>query len=125
MGTTFSQQLSKETKVSATNLSPNGIDEFCNGCTDSPSSKKFKTLHTSADKVMLLFPFDRKGTLLDDFQERGTTFNAQRWFETLTKLMKANKSKRPGKLYLDVIMLYDNARLHTAKAKKELLQKFK
>ncbi len=93
--------------------------------TDSPPPKKFKTLHTSAGKVLLSFFFDSEGPLLVDFLEHGARINAHRYCETLLKLRNALKSKRPGKLSRGVILLHDNARPHTANLTKGCLQKFK
>ncbi|GBM92751.1 Mariner Mos1 transposase [Araneus ventricosus] len=74
---------------------------------------------------MLSFFFDHEGLLLIDFLEHGARVNAQLYSETLTKLRKAMKPKHPSKISRGVILLHDNARPHTAKAAKELLQKFK
>ncbi|GBN42211.1 Mariner Mos1 transposase [Araneus ventricosus] len=93
--------------------------------TDSPPPKKFRALQTSAGKAMLSFFFDHEEPLLIDLLEHGARVNAQLYSVTLTKLRKAMKSKHPSKISRGVILLHDNARPHTAKAAKELLQKFK
>ena len=72
---------------------------------------------------MLTFFFDQHGPLLIDFLQRGTTVNAQRHSQTLTTLHI--KSKSPSKLTRRVILLHDNAILHTANTITTLLQKFK
>nr|CAH7765296.1 unnamed protein product [Callosobruchus chinensis] len=62
---------------------------------DSPKPKKFKAT-LSAGKVMATVFWDRHGVLLVDFMPRGTTINAARYCETLEKLRRAIKNKRPG-----------------------------
>ena len=89
------------------------------------TTKNPKVIHTSAGKVILTFFFDQDGPLLIDFQQRGTTVNAQGYSQTLTTLRQAFKSKRPGKLTRLVFLLHDNARPHTANTITALLQKFK
>lgn len=119
--TTFSQQLLPVTKVGATSLSPNRNRKVCNEQADSPPPKKFKILHIITGEVKLLFFFDSRSPLLVDFLEHGATVNAQWYLETLTKLRKAIKLKRPCKLSSVVIVLH-NARRHTAKVTKKRLQ---
>jgi hypothetical protein len=58
--------------------------------------------------------FDCKGPLLVEFLEHWVTINVQRYEDTLQKLRRAIKSKSPGMLPNGIILLDDNARLHTA-----------
>jgi hypothetical protein len=53
--------------------------------------------------------------LLVDFMERGTTINAERYCETLTKLRRAIQNRRRGMLSTGVVFLHDNARPHTVR----------
>jgi hypothetical protein len=48
--------------------------------------------------------------LLVDFMKRGTTINAERYCETLTKLRRAIQNGRCGMLSAGVVFLHDNAR---------------
>lgn len=89
----------------------------------SPKPKKFKQT-LSAGKVMATVFWDRKGVLLVDFMPKGTTINAERYCQTLEKLRRAIKNKRPGMLTKGVSFHHDNARPHTANQTKELLSKF-
>lgn len=89
----------------------------------SPKPKKFKAT-LSAGKVMATVFWDRHGVLLVDFMPRGTTINADRYVETLEKLRRAIKNKRPGMLTKGVNFHHDNARPHTANKTTELLRKF-
>lgn len=90
---------------------------------DSPKPKKFKAT-LSAGKVMATVFWDRHGVLLVDFMPRGTTINAARYCETLEKLRRAIKNKRPGLLSKGVKFHHDNARPHTANVTLDLLKKF-
>lgn len=88
----------------------------------SPKPKKFKT-QVSAGKVMVTAFFDHEGLLLADFKEPGVNISAAHYKDTLDKLHKAIKAKRPGKLSQGVILLHDNARPHVAKIVQETLAK--
>lgn len=79
----------------------------------SPSPKKFK-LSPSAGKVMLTVFWDSRGVLLLDFLPKGETINSARYQETLKKLARSIRLKRPD--LQDVILHHDNARPHTANA---------
>jgi histone-lysine N-methyltransferase SETMAR len=79
----------------------------------SPSPKKFK-LSPSAGKVMITVLWDSRGVLLLDFLPKGETVNSARYQETLKKLARSIRLKRPD--LQDVILHHDNARPHTANA---------
>jgi len=64
------------------------------------------------------------GVLLVDFMPRGTTINAARYCETVEKLRRAIKNKRPGLLTIGVKIQYDNARPHTANVNIDLIKTF-
>ncbi|KAJ4428268.1 E3 ubiquitin-protein ligase mib1, partial [Periplaneta americana] len=85
--------------------------------------RKFKQT-VSTQKVMATVFWDRKGVLLLDFMPKGTTINANRYCETLRKLWRAIQNKRRGMLSRGVVLLHDNARLHTAASTRELLDQF-
>jgi hypothetical protein len=83
--------------------------------THSPNKpKKFK--QTSARKPMAAVSWDRKGVLLVEFMQQGTTITSEVYFETLKKLHRAIQNKRHGMLTPSVlvVLLHDNASLHTA-----------
>jgi len=79
----------------------------------SPSPKKFK-LSPSAGKVMITVFWDIQGVLFLDFLPKGKTINSARYQETLKKLARCIRRKRPN--LQDVILHHDNARPHTAQA---------
>jgi histone-lysine N-methyltransferase SETMAR len=79
----------------------------------SPSPKKFK-LSPSAGKVMITVFWDSRGVLLLDFLPKGETINSVRYQETLKKLNRSIRLKRPD--LQGVILHHDNARPHTANA---------
>ena len=68
--------------------------------------------------------WDREDVLLEDFLERGSTINSERYCETLKKLRRAIQNKRRGKLSSKVLFFHDNARPHTANRTPELLDHF-
>ena len=67
---------------------------------------------------------DQKGVLLVDFMATGTTINADRYCETLTKLTQAIQNQRKGMLSKSISILHDNARPHAAHQTVTLLQRF-
>jgi len=69
--------------------------------------------------------WDRKGVLLIEFVETGTTITSETYCETLKKLQRAIENKRRGMLTLGVVLLHDNASPHTAARTQALLQKFR
>ena len=73
----------------------------------SPSKKKAKTV-PSAAKVMGTVFWDAEGLILAEFLEPGQIITAARYFQTLHKLRRALRDKRPGR---NIITLHDNARL--------------
>jgi hypothetical protein len=77
-------------------------------------AKKFKS-QSSAGKIMLTLFGDMEGVILVHFTPKGETVNSQNyWHVSQTKLKPAIRSKRREKLRKDVILLHDNAHLHTA-----------
>ncbi|KAF0705241.1 histone-lysine N-methyltransferase SETMAR-like [Aphis craccivora] len=66
----------------------------------------------------------RKGVLLVDFMERGTTITADVYCKMLNKLRRAIQNRRRGKLSSGIILLHDNARPHTAAKTQEKIQDF-
>ena len=79
----------------------------------SPSPKKFKSF-PSAGKVMMTVFWDHRGVIFVDFLPKGETVNSRRYCDTLKKLARAIRVKRPG--LQKVILHHDNARPHTAHA---------
>ncbi len=58
---------------------------------------------------------DNKGTLLTEyFPDRKQRVNSQTYFDTLLKLRKAIKDKRPGMLSHKVWLFHDNVTPHMA-----------
>ena len=76
--------------------------------------QKFKT-QASAGKVMLTIFLDVSGPILVHFQEKGQTVNSAQYSDMLVnKLKPVIRSKRRGLLSKRVLLLHDNAHLHTA-----------
>lgn len=79
--------------------------------------KKFKVI-PSAGKVMATVFWDSKGILLIEYMKKGETINAACYASTLCILKEAIKEKRRGKLTAGVLLLHDNAPVHTARIAK-------
>ncbi|KFM62375.1 Histone-lysine N-methyltransferase SETMAR, partial [Stegodyphus mimosarum] len=90
----------------------------------SPTRKKCRTV-PSAGKVMMTLFFDREGVVHTEFMPKGATINASSYCETLKRLRKSLKNRRPGKLSKGIVLLHDNARPHAAKQTCELLKTFR
>jgi len=56
--------------------------------------------------------WDAEGCILIEFLETGKTINAARYVQTLLKLRRALRDKRPGR---KVVLQHDNARPHIAR----------
>jgi len=63
---------------------------------------------------------DAEGLILDEFVEHGQTTTAARYVQTLHKLRRALRDKRPGQ---NIIILHDNPRPHTARLTSEAIAK--
>ena len=63
--------------------------------------------------------WDAEGLILAEFLERGQTITAARYVQTLHKLRRALRDKRPGRN----IILHDNARPHAARLTSEAIAK--
>ena len=64
--------------------------------------------------------WDAEGLILAEFLERGRTITAARYVQTLHKLRRALRDKRPGRNF---IILHDNARPHAARLTSEAIAK--
>jgi hypothetical protein len=81
--------------------------------THSPNKpKKFKQM--SARKLMAAIFWNRKGVLMVEFVQEGTTIASEVYCKTLKKLHWAIQGRRHGMLTYGIVLLHDNARLHTA-----------
>ncbi|GBM61171.1 Mariner Mos1 transposase [Araneus ventricosus] len=69
--------------------------------------------------------WDHQGLLLVDFHTCGATVNAASYCATLDQLHKAFRRKRPELLLKGVLLLHDNARLHTVLVTRDLKQRFR
>jgi glycine cleavage system protein P-like pyridoxal-binding family len=74
--------------------------------------KRFKQM--SARKLMATVFWVRKGVLMVEFTQQGTTVTLEVYHETLKKLRRAIQNTRHGMLMSCVVLLFDNACLHTA-----------
>jgi transposase len=77
--------------------------------------------HFKNGKVMGTIFRDREGCTLINFLEQGITISADRYVQTLNKLRRALRQKRPKKE--TVILQHDNARPHTARLTLQTIQK--
>jgi hypothetical protein len=68
--------------------------------------------------------WDKKGVLMAEFMQQGTTLTLEVHCGTLKKLYVAIQNKRRGMLTSGVVLLHDNARLHTAARTRRLLEHF-
>ncbi len=68
--------------------------------------------------------WDHKGVLLE-YCPKDSTGTSASYFDTLIPLQKAIESKCPGLLKWKVILLHDNATLHSAKLSQSWLNKLK
>ncbi len=82
-------------------------------------------IEKSANKSVLTVFWDHQGILLMDFMDQGTTINSNRYCETLDRLCKAIRNKRPGLLTRKPLLFHDNSRPHSSRFTTEHLEKFK
>lgn len=76
----------------------------------------------SVGKVMLTVFWDCEGIICMDYLPKGTTINAEYYSNVLSgPLRQALAKKRPGKLHKRPLLQQDNARPHTARRTKEVL----
>ena len=87
--------------------------------------EKFKS-QPSAGKLMLTVFWDSQGPILEHYHEIGSTINSAHYSEVLIDRLKPEiQSKRQGQLSKGIVLLHDNAHLHTAAHTLETLQKLK
>ncbi|XP_035229543.1 histone-lysine N-methyltransferase SETMAR-like [Stegodyphus dumicola] len=82
----------------------------------------------SAEMLMMrccLLFFDREGVVHTEFMPKGATINASSYCETLKRVRKSFKNRRPRKLSKGIVVLHDRARPHAAKQTCELLKRFR
>jgi histone-lysine N-methyltransferase SETMAR len=84
--------------------------------------KKFKQ-RLSVRKLMATVFWDRKGVLMVEFIQQGTTITSVVYCETLKKLHRAIQNKIHGML-VSGVLLHDNARPHTDFGTRTLLEHF-
>lgn len=81
---------------------------------DEKPPRKYK-VRPSASKLMATIFWDAEGILLIDYLPKKTTMNADYYANLLCQLRDAIKEKRRGKLNRGVLILHDNAPVHTAR----------
>ncbi|GFW43319.1 histone-lysine N-methyltransferase SETMAR [Trichonephila clavipes] len=86
--------------------------------------KKFRAVK-SAGKVLLTFFFDVQGPLLVEFLEHRKSINSDVYCETLRRLRRSIKNKRPRLLTEGVVLLHDNESPHISRVTQMELDKFK
>lgn len=82
-------------------------------CPSEPRPIKAK-VQQSRRKIMATVFWDSQGILMVDFKKEGTTVTATYYATLLERLRKAIREKRWGKLAGGVLLLHDNAPVHTA-----------
>ena len=83
----------------------------------SPPPRKFKT-QPSAGEMMATVFWDTEGVLLVEYVPNKTTITDASYAKTLTNLRKAIREKRREKLSRGVLLLHDNASVHTSRVAK-------
>ena len=89
----------------------------------SPCKTKFKQTLSEREMICTVF-WDRRGILLVDLLTRCEAVNAERYCETLEKLRRVIQNTWRRMLGAGVILLHDNARLHTSRQSTHHLQEF-
>jgi len=89
----------------------------------SPTIREFKT-STSYGKLMATEFWDVHGVLLLHFSPSNKTVNSAAYQATFKKLKRAVQHKRPQMSDKRVLLLHDNARLHTVHATVNLLERW-
>ena len=90
--------------------------------TSSPLPKKIKKM-PSAGKILLTVFWDSQRVYMTEFLEVGNTVNSARYIET-TKNLRRRVCRVRGSTSR-ILLLHDNARLHTARAMIEALETLK
>lgn len=75
---------------------------------------KFKVT-PSAGKIMATIFWDSEGILLIDYKDKGETITGEYYCNVLTRLRESIKEKRRGKLSRGIMLLHDNAPVHTSR----------
>jgi hypothetical protein len=68
----------------------------------------------SPRRLMAAVFCDRKGVLMVEFMQQGTTVTSKLYCKTLKKLWRAIQNKRHGMLTSSIVLLHDNVHLHIA-----------
>lgn len=76
----------------------------------------------STKKLMCTIFWDFQGILMVDFKERNTVVNGEYYASLIYKLRDKIKEKRRGKLSKGVLLLHDNAPVHTAGVSKDAVR---
>jgi hypothetical protein len=92
----------------------------------SDNPEKFKRTFSVCQKAMAAVFWGRKGVLMVEFMQKGTTITSEGHCETLKKLRKATQNKRRGMLIsgVRIVPLLISARPHTAACTRALLEHF-
>jgi hypothetical protein len=107
-------------------LKPKSIQS--SGCINihQTSPKRLNKRYLSPRKLMATVLWDRKGALMVEFMQQGTTITSEMLCETLQQLRRAIQYKKHGMLTYGVVLLYDNVipRKGTAARTLALLEHF-
>ncbi|GFV56670.1 mariner Mos1 transposase [Trichonephila clavipes] len=91
--------------------------------TSSPVKVKAKqTLSKSKNRATVFW--DHRSVLPVDLMPQGTAINSGANCAALQKLLRVLQNKRSGMLSKSVLLLHDNARPHTSRTTRELIESF-
>jgi len=83
-----------------------------------PKKPKIKS---KPGKIMATFFWDFRGVIMVDYLPRGHTMTGEYYAGLMWKLRDQIKEKRRGMLAKGVLLLHDNARVHTCKTSKDTI----
>ena len=95
---------------------------LANGVGQGEEPPKVAKLVPSPRKLMVTFFWDSQGIILVDYLPHQQTMIGQYYAELIRKLRAAVKEKRRGMLSRNVLLLHDNARVHTCGVSMEALK---
>jgi transposase len=88
------------------------------------TSRRSLNKHLSARKLRATVFWDRKGVLMVELMQKGTTLTSGMYCETLKKLRRAIQNRGHGMLTYGVVILHDGALPRTVARTWQLLERF-
>jgi hypothetical protein len=90
----------------------------------SQSPDKLKQILSACQKADGIVFWDRKGLMIMDFMQQGTTVMSKKVLQNTKKLHKTIQNKGHGLLTSAVVILHDSVHSHTAACTQALLNRF-